>query len=118
MRPVTGFRSAIHTQFTRFYADHDGGSVTVKLHGHDVVVAIPAAIKPDEPPPLSAMQEAIIEALKRSAGEPPITGDNLAEIAGYVGGGGAWRKAIADLLLRGYIENCRPGYRLRTEAMS
>lgn len=80
------------------------------------MVPIPAAVEPDTAAPLTAMQEAIVEVLKRSAGEPPVTGDDLAQLAGYESTGGAWRKAIAELLMRGYIENCRPGYRLRTEA--
>lgn len=118
MTPPTAFRSAIHAQFTRFFPDHSGGTAIVELYGQTITVPIPSAIADDIETPLSKMQEAIIEALKRSAGELPVTGDDLAQIAGYEGTGGGWRRAIADLIIRGYIENCRPGYRLRTEAMA
>lgn len=116
MTPPRAFRAAAHAMFTRFYPDHGGGVITVHLHGADVVVPIPAAVDKDAPGPLTPMQDAILEVLKRAAGEDPMTGDDLAEAAGYDGASGAWRRAIADLILRGYIENCRPGYRLRTEA--
>lgn len=117
MTPPHTFRAAIHQQFDRFYPGHDGGKVLVRWKGGSIRTEIPCALAtvPFDRA-LSACQEAIVEALKKCDGEPPITGEALAKLAGYESSGGAYKRALAALIAAGQVINCRPGYQLRNEA--
>lgn len=86
-------------------------------HDEDVRISIRAGCRECPDTTFSAMQEAILEALSKHVGDP-IVADDLAKLAGYEATGGAWKRALAELVTRGYLENCRPGYRLRTEGNS
>lgn len=119
MTPSSALRKETHRLCERLYPNHRGGQIVVKPStGGSVRITFPASVGSDQLSGYtpSKMQEAILEVLKRAAGEDPITGEDLAKAAGYEATGGAWRKALAGLIASGQITNCRPGYMIRNEA--
>lgn len=58
----------------------------------------------------SEMEQNILMALEEA--DQPLTGDKLAEAAGYAAESGAFKRAVKSLLESGQILNARPGYKL------